>query len=123
MRGIENKPQFIVTFKEGYTIYLVCGKLPECTADQMLRLIPAVQCVPPNLINDGLSGGVSEHGRVGAASSSLGNVEPGERGAPSRPLPGGMTFGSEISSSLTEDRELQAAMAMSLADQGPSGAR
>ena len=123
MHVIENNPLFFVTFKEGYTIYLVCGQLPECTADQMLRLIPAVQSVPPKLIDDGMSGGVSERGRVGAASSSLANVEPGERGAPSRPLPGGMAFGSEISSSITEDRELQAAMAMSLADQRPLGGR
>ena len=99
------------------------GNLPECPADQMLRLIPAVQTVAPKLINEGGSGGVSERGRVGATSASVANVEPGERGAPSRPLPGGMTFGSEMASNLTEDRELQAAMAMSLADQRPLGGR
>jgi ataxin-3 len=41
---------------EGYTIYVVCGNLPECTANQMLNLIPAVQSVPPRLINEGLEG-------------------------------------------------------------------
>jgi len=107
---------------EGYSIHLVCGNLPECTADQMLRLIPAVQSVPPRLINEGSSGGSSER-RTEAASSSMENVETGERGVPSRPLPGGMSFGSEAASNLNDDREFQAAMAMSLADQGMSGGR
>ena len=97
---------------------MVCGKLPDCNADQMLQLIPAVQNVPPKLINEG----PNDRSRAGAASSSIANVEPGERGAPSRPLPGGMSFGSESASSINDDRELEAAMAMSLADQG-SGTR
>ena len=99
---------------------MVCGNLPECPADQMLRLIPAVQSVPPKLINEGASGGANERGRIGAASSSLANLGIGETGAQSRPLPGGMRYGSEISPGLIEDRELQAAMAMSLAEQGTS---
>ena len=92
----------------------------------MLQLIPAVQTVPPRLINEGSQGGagsnVISHGRVGAASSSLGNIDSSERGAPSRPLPGGMGFGSE-SGPADSDRDLETAMAMSLADQGASGGR
>ena len=95
------------TFQEGYSISLVCGNLPECTADQMLRLIPAVQAVPPSLINEGIQGSAGQ-GRAGAASSSIG-VE--NRGAPSRPLPGGMS----AAAATDEEQELRAAMAMSLA--------
>ena len=100
----------------------MCGDLPECTADQMLQLIPAVQTVPPRLINEGSQGGSGQGGRAGAASSSLANIEPSERGASSRPLPGGMNFGSDSAPSDT-DRDLEAAMAMSLADHGTSGGR
>ena len=102
---------------------MVCGNLPECTADQMLRLIPAIQSVPPRLINDGLSGGSSESARAGAASSSITNVESAERGVPSRPLPGGMSFGPERASDFNDDQDFEAAMAMSLAEQGSSGTR
>lgn len=100
----------------------MCGDLPECTADQMLQLIPAVQTVPPRLINEGLQGGSGHGGRAGAASSSLTNTDSSERGAPSRPLPGGMNFGSDSAPS-DPDRDFETAMAMSLADQGTSGGR
>ena len=109
-------------YQEGYTIYVVCGNLPECTANQMLNLIPAVQSVPPRLINEGLEGNLIDRGRVGAASSSLSHSEATERGAPSRPLPGGsQTSASETS--LTADQELERAMAMSLADSRATGSR
>ena len=88
----------------------------------MLQLITAVQSVPPKLINEGIQGASTDRSRIGAASSSVGNVETGERGVPSRPLPGGMSFGSEAASNFNDDRELEAAMAMSLADHG-SGSR
>ena len=108
--------------QEGYSIHVVCGDLPECTADQMLQLIPAVQTVPPRLINEGLQGSSGQGGRVGAASSSVANVESGERGASSRPLPGGMGYGFD-SGPGGADRDLETATAMSLADQGVSGGR
>ena len=100
---------------------MVAGELPECTANQMLRLIPAVQNIPPQLISEG-GQDFGEHGtgRVGAASSSL--AAAGSRGVPSRPLPTGTSTGSH-SSSTAQDLELQAAMAMSLADQGTSRIR
>ena len=121
MNKLSDKVQFFF-IQEGYSIHVVCGDLPECTADQMLQLIPAVQTVPPRLINEGLQGSSGQGGRVGAASSSLANVESGERGASSRPLPGGMGYGSD-SGPGGADRDLETAMAMSLADQGVSGGR
>ena len=101
---------------------MVSGELPECTANQMLRLIPAVQKVPPKLISEGSVGGQIGQfgsGRVGAASSSLADADSESRGAPSRPLAAGTSTG-HLSSTTTQDPELQAAMAMSLADQGTS---
>ena len=88
----------------------------------MLQLIPAVQTVPPRLINEGLQGGSGQGGRAGAASSSLGNVQSEERGVPSRPLPGGMGYASDAGPS-DADRDFETAMAMSLADHGTSGGR
>ncbi|XP_786733.3 ataxin-3 isoform X1 [Strongylocentrotus purpuratus] len=38
--------------KEGYSIFVIRGSLPECEADQLLRLIPAVQTHPPKLLSD-----------------------------------------------------------------------
>ncbi|XP_054758110.1 ataxin-3-like isoform X1 [Lytechinus pictus] len=38
--------------KEGYSIFVIRGSLPECEADQLLRLIPAVQTQPPKLLSD-----------------------------------------------------------------------
>lgn len=104
---------------------MVAGELPECTANQMLRLIPAVQNIPPQLISEGgQEGNFGEHGtgRIGAASSSLAAIDSGPRGVPSRPLPAGTSTGPS-SSSTAQDMELQAAMAMSLADQGASRIR
>lgn len=36
----------------GYSIFIVTGDLPECEADIVLRLAPAVQPVKPRLINE-----------------------------------------------------------------------
>ncbi|KAK3093807.1 hypothetical protein FSP39_020462 [Pinctada imbricata] len=38
--------------QEGYSIFIVTGRLPECEADEVLRLAPAVQPVKPRLINE-----------------------------------------------------------------------
>ncbi|KAH9519581.1 Ataxin-3 [Bulinus truncatus] len=38
--------------QEGYSIFIVVGNLPECEADQLLRLVPAVQNVKPRLLNE-----------------------------------------------------------------------
>ncbi|KAL5008326.1 hypothetical protein ScPMuIL_013907 [Solemya velum] len=37
---------------EGYSIFISVGILPECEADQLLKLIPAVQTIKPRLINE-----------------------------------------------------------------------
>ena len=36
----------------GYSIFVVCGDLQPCEADQMLKLMPAVQPVKPRLLSD-----------------------------------------------------------------------
>ncbi|XP_013089684.1 ataxin-3-like [Biomphalaria glabrata] len=38
--------------EEGYSIFIVVGNLPDCEADQLLRLVPAVQPVKPRLLNE-----------------------------------------------------------------------
>ncbi|BFZ07600.1 hypothetical protein BsWGS_10639 [Bradybaena similaris] len=38
--------------QEGYSIFIVTGILPECEADQLLRLVPAVQAIKPRLLTD-----------------------------------------------------------------------
>ncbi|RUS80562.1 hypothetical protein EGW08_011702 [Elysia chlorotica] len=38
--------------QEGYSIFIVTGQLPECEAEQLLRLMPATQTVKPSLITD-----------------------------------------------------------------------
>ena len=39
-------------FSSGYSIFIVTGQLPECEAEQLLRLMPATQTVKPTLISD-----------------------------------------------------------------------
>lgn len=38
--------------QEGYSIFIVTGQLPECEAEQLLRLMPATQLVKPSLITN-----------------------------------------------------------------------
>ncbi|XP_046582284.1 ataxin-3-like [Haliotis rubra] len=38
--------------QEGYAIYIIVGKLPNSEADQLLKMIPAVQPIKPTLINE-----------------------------------------------------------------------
>ncbi|XP_041353044.1 ataxin-3-like [Gigantopelta aegis] len=38
--------------QEGYSIFIVLGELPDCDADQLLKLMPAVQSVKPTLITE-----------------------------------------------------------------------
>ncbi|CAG5127791.1 unnamed protein product [Candidula unifasciata] len=38
--------------QEGYSIFIVTGQLPECEADQLLRLMPAVQTIKPRLLTE-----------------------------------------------------------------------
>ena len=36
----------------GYSIFIVLGELPDCDADQLLKLVPAVQTVKPTLVTE-----------------------------------------------------------------------
>ncbi|ESO94236.1 hypothetical protein LOTGIDRAFT_118875 [Lottia gigantea] len=38
--------------QEGYSIFVIKGRIPDCEADQLLKLIPAVQTVKPSLLVD-----------------------------------------------------------------------
>lgn len=38
--------------QEGYSIFIITGSLPSCEADQLLRLMPAVQTVKPRLLSE-----------------------------------------------------------------------
>ncbi|KAK3597854.1 hypothetical protein CHS0354_029431 [Potamilus streckersoni] len=38
--------------EEGYSIFVVNGELPECEADELLKVIPAVQPIKPRLITE-----------------------------------------------------------------------
>ena len=51
-------------FQEGYTVYIVLGELPACTADQILSIERAFQAEPPRLIGEG-----PQSGRRGAGVS------------------------------------------------------
>ncbi len=48
--------------RDGYSIYLVVGDLPDCQADQLLRLAPVVQNVRPRLIGEDEAGSGGEAG-------------------------------------------------------------
>ncbi|GFO21546.1 ataxin-3 [Plakobranchus ocellatus] len=60
--------------QEGYSIFIVIGQLPECEAEQLLRLVPAVQTVKPRLLTDkaGPEGGAeAEEDDDGALQEAL----------------------------------------------------
>ena len=102
-----------VPLKEGYSIHVVAGPLPECAADQILRVSPAVQSQPPKLIGEdsgraGRAAGLA--GAAGAAAGASGGAVP-KSGA-------GVSSGQIVD----EDEALRQAMALSLAQQGGGGA-
>ena len=41
-----------LSFASGYSIFIVLGDLPECEADQLLKVMPAIQPTKPRLITD-----------------------------------------------------------------------
>uniref|UniRef100_A0A0B6Z235 ubiquitinyl hydrolase 1 n=1 Tax=Arion vulgaris TaxID=1028688 RepID=A0A0B6Z235_9EUPU len=59
--------------QEGYSIFIVTGALPECEADQLLRLMPAVQTVKPKLLTEKeeWSGGNADDGEDSALTEAL----------------------------------------------------
>lgn len=55
-------PKFMIylLMEKGYSIFIVTGRLPECEADDLLNLAPAVQLIKPRLINENQSISKSE---------------------------------------------------------------
>lgn len=56
----KHPPKFIIFWWTGYSIFIVTGRLPECEADDLLNLAPAVQLIKPRLINENQSISKSE---------------------------------------------------------------
>lgn len=56
--------------QEGYAIYIVTGPIPDCQADQLLRLSPAVQNERPKLLGEVGSSGQGRGSSGQAASGS-----------------------------------------------------
>ncbi|XP_032819913.1 ataxin-3 isoform X3 [Petromyzon marinus] len=91
--------------QEGYAIFAVRGSFPECEADQLLRLMPAVQNERPRLLSELAASG---SGRRAAESHS--DLE--QAMADSQAHPGGPSGAAESES--TEEREnLRRALEMS----------
>ncbi|KAK6183713.1 hypothetical protein SNE40_011140 [Patella caerulea] len=38
--------------QEGYSIFIIKGRIPDCEADQLLKIVPAVQTIRPSLLED-----------------------------------------------------------------------
>lgn len=55
--------------REGYSIFVVLGELPECDADMLLKIVPAVQTVKPQLLT-----GTQESQTSGAPDPELQRV-------------------------------------------------
>uniref|UniRef100_UPI00358F560F ataxin-3-like isoform X2 n=1 Tax=Myxine glutinosa TaxID=7769 RepID=UPI00358F560F len=62
--------------QEGYSIFAVCGIFPDCEADQLLRLMPAMQVERPRLLG--------ESSRTAALSGSPGMLDIQEESAEER---------------------------------------
>ncbi|XP_078727994.1 ataxin-3 isoform X2 [Lampetra fluviatilis] len=91
--------------QEGYAIFAVRGSFPECEADQLLRLMPAVQNERPRLLSELAASG---SGRRAAESHS--DLE--QAMADSQAHPGGPS--GAVESESTEEREnLRRALEMS----------
>lgn len=81
--------------QEGYSIFIVIGDLPECEADDVLKVMPAVQTVKPMLLSE------ARAQKREVLTSSIGPDK----------------TASEHS---TEDEQLQEALRLSLQEDGPS---
>jgi len=84
--------------QEGYSIFVVCGELPLCTADEVLLLRPATQTHKPRLLSE-------------IKSSQTSQEEDPE-----------LQKAIRMSLSQEEDGELAAALALSLSDDSPDTA-
>lgn len=56
---IKNLLSLFFVYYLGYSIFVTVGELPDCEADQVLRVIPAVQEVKPQLLLPAKSGNTS----------------------------------------------------------------
>jgi hypothetical protein len=64
--------------RDGYSIYLIMGVLPDCPAHQLLSVTPVVQAERPRLIGDQAGSGESAGGRPQAGQSGGGGSQEDE---------------------------------------------
>lgn len=88
---------------EGYSIYIVSGSLPDCPADQVLKVTPAVQTERPPLMSAQEVRGETGGSRAAAAAAAEGAV------GGARPRRG------QEASAIDEDAALQHALSLSMA--------
>ena len=55
---VEGTTYIQVVILPGYSIFVVVGQLPQCEADDLLKIMPAVQMVKPQLLSDVADKGV-----------------------------------------------------------------
>ncbi|XP_064623743.1 ataxin-3-like isoform X2 [Lineus longissimus] len=88
--------------QEGYSIFVVVGAVPECEADQLLKMVPAVQPVKPKLISQTVTAG------AGASTSAKSGA-----GVSTDDLQRALQESQHLMSS-QEDDDLQAAIRLSM---------
>ena len=103
------------TFQEGYAIYIVTGPIPDCQADQILRLAPAVQNERPKLLGEvGSSGqGRGSSGQSGQPTSGQNAEEAlmqSARGLAMVNQPAGAEFGGRYYIEMIESSSVNAPM-------------
>ncbi|XP_059079250.1 ataxin-3-like [Tigriopus californicus] len=95
--------------QEGYTIYIVTGPLQDCPADSVLRLCRATQLERPKLI--------TEQRQTQSGQQSGSRRDPRTMQSPQQPPESPQVFAPTMS----EDDELQRAMALSMDQFGAAG--
>ena len=61
----------------GYSIFIVVGEFQECEADQLLKLMPAVQRVKPKLLTETASTSTASKSDPGNSKLGLNNSKDG----------------------------------------------
>ncbi|KAI0241889.1 Ataxin-3 [Lamellibrachia satsuma] len=89
--------------QEGYSIFVVVGDLPHCEADDLLKVLPAVQTVKPRLLSDVAEKVMTSVG-IGSSSGTLVDDEDVQRAL------------DESQLLAAEEEQLQAAIALSMQD-------
>ncbi|XP_068203464.1 ataxin-3-like [Palaemon carinicauda] len=114
---------------EGYSIFLVEGRLPESEADQTLRVQPAVQTIKPKLLPElaeEAKNNIEEKDLKAALANSLANVAASSR----RQTTDGGDLDAAINLSLqnsdspddSEESDLQRAIQLSMSSEGNNSA-